>query len=245
VHTHFDHGSAQSGFGGVSNASTQLLDAMHVRGMLRVARRESGIRLYEAQVTLDEHTETNHEPAAMDALVDVIVNHYAPLPAASLGQLISLLLRGVPQWKGQKATMLARAQNRLASAEVGGTRWFWPSNENPLSAKHRVSEQVRLLAPFDPIVWDRRRFEIFWNWAYRFEAYTPAPKRVRGYYALPLLWGEQVIGWANISVQNSKMQSDVGYAVKRPDSKVFKAQLAAELERMALFLSPQTTALSR
>ncbi|MGC4048239.1 MAG: crosslink repair DNA glycosylase YcaQ family protein [Paludibaculum sp.] len=47
---------------------------------------------------------------------------------------------------------------------------------------------VRLFAPFDPVVWDRLRFETFWGWAYRFEAYTPAPKRVRGYYALPLMW---------------------------------------------------------
>ena len=37
---------------------------------------------------------------------------------------------------------------------------------------------MRLLTPFDPVVWDRRRFELFWGWAYRFEAYTPLPKRV-------------------------------------------------------------------
>ncbi|EWS60580.1 hypothetical protein Y695_04569 [Hydrogenophaga sp. T4] len=55
---------------------------------------------------------------------------------------------------------------------------------------------MRLLAPFDPVVWDRDRFERLWDWAYRFEAYTPPAKRVRGYYAMPLLWRDQVIGWA-------------------------------------------------
>ena len=59
---------------------------------------------------------------------------------------------------------------------------------------------MRLLTPFDPISWDRRRFEIFWGWAYRFEAYTPAAKRKLGYYALPLLWQEQIIGWGNVTV---------------------------------------------
>ncbi len=63
-----------------------------------------------------------------------------------------------------------------------------------------MPEAVRLLAPFDPVVWDRRRFEAFWGWAYRFEAYTPAPRRVRGYYALPLLWRDQVIGWGNLAL---------------------------------------------
>ena len=56
-----------------------------------------------------------------------------------------------------------------------------------------------MLAPFDPLVWDRRRFELFWGWRYRFEAYTPAAKRTLGYYALPLLWRDRVIGWANVT----------------------------------------------
>ena len=64
---------------------------------------------------------------------------------------------------------------------------------------------MRLLAPFDPIVWDRRRFELLWGWTYRFEAYTPAPKRTLGYYALPLLWRDAVIGWANASVRNGRL----------------------------------------
>lgn len=55
---------------------------------------------------------------------------------------------------------------------------------------------MRLLTPFDPGVWDLRRFEILWGWTYRFEAYTPAPKRKLGYDALPLLWYDRVIGWA-------------------------------------------------
>ena len=49
-------------------------------------------------------------------------------------------------------------------------------------------------------MWDRRRFELLWGWAYRFEAYTPAAKRKLGYYALPLLWRDRVIGWGNVSI---------------------------------------------
>jgi uncharacterized protein YcaQ len=63
--------------------------------------------------------------------------------------------------------------------------WYWPRNEEPRSAV--ATENVRLLAPFDPVVHDRARFEILWGWSYRFEAYTPVAKRKLGYYALPLL----------------------------------------------------------
>ena len=55
--------------------------------------------------------------------------------------------------------------------------WLWPASEHAQSRRWQPDEQVRLLTPFDPLVWDRRRFELLWGWAYRFEAYTPAPKR--------------------------------------------------------------------
>ena len=75
---------------------------------------------------------------------------------------------------------------------------------------------VRLLAPFDPLVWDRRRFEMLWGWAYRFEAYTPARQRKLGYYALPLLWRDRVIGWGNVSVKDGELIADLGYVASRP-----------------------------
>jgi hypothetical protein len=86
-------------------------------------------------------------------------------------------------------------------------------------------------------VWDRRRFEILWGWAYRFEAYTPAPKRKLGYYALPLLWRDRVIGWANLSVTNGTLRSVCGYVASRPPrDPVFRRGLEEELNRLRVFL---------
>jgi uncharacterized protein YcaQ len=94
-----------------------------------------------------------------------------------------------------------------------------------------------LLTPFDPIVWDRRRFEIFWNWAYRFEAYTPAPKRTLGYYALPLLWRDRVIGWGNVTAADGGLHCSFGYVSGcAPRDAAFRAGLEAELSRMRAFL---------
>ena len=95
---------------------------------------------------------------------------------------------------------------------------------------------MRLLAPFDPIVWDRRRFELLWGWTYRFEAYTPAPQRQLGYYALPLLWGDHVVGWANASVRGRRLVVATGFAHGPETSDEFRHELAAERERMTTFL---------
>jgi uncharacterized protein YcaQ len=169
--------------------------------------------------------------------VDVVVQKYAPLSASSLGQLLSLLCGGAPQWRAQRGEALGRAKQRLAHLRVDGIDWYWPAGDRPSSVRWRPDASVRLLTPFDPIVWDRRRFEVFWGWAYRFEAYTPASKRKLGYYALPLLWHERVIGWGNVTTFNGGLRCTFGYAGgSAPRDSAFRAGLEAELTRMRAFL---------
>ena len=98
---------------------------------------------------------------------------------------------------------------------------------------------MRMLAPFDPVVWDRRRFEHLFGWAYRFEAYTPAAKRVRGYYALPLAYGCSVVGWANVSRTADGVDFEVGFVGERPADTNFDRGLREEKERMEVFLTPR------
>jgi uncharacterized protein len=237
VDAHFAHGRVRNWFGGSSNASTQLLDGMHYRGMLRVAGRVSGIRTYAVAAHLPMKCE---DPAqALDALIDAIVHQYAPLPERSLRELIGLLRGGVPQWDALRAAALMRAKERLPSVALEGMKWYWPQGESPAAKRYwpGSADKVSLLAPFDPVVWDRRRFEIFWGWAYRFEAYTPAPKRIRGYYALPLLWQNHIIGWGNLAVKEGKLHSQIGYvAGQAPKGSAFAHALAQELGRLEAFL---------
>jgi uncharacterized protein len=238
VDAHFAHGRVRNWFGGSSNASTQLLDAMHYRGMLRIAGRANGIRTYARAEHLPQHS--GDPAAAMDALVDVIVHKYAPLPERSLRELIGMLRGGAPQWEALRAAAFSRAKARLASSVIDGMAWYWPEGESPAAKRYAEAAQtdtVRMLAPFDPVVWDRRRFELLWGWAYRFEAYTPAAKRVRGYYALPLLWRDHVIGWVNLAVNNGTLDAQLGYvAGQAPRDKAFRRALDDELARMEVFL---------
>jgi hypothetical protein len=207
---------------------------MHYAGLLRIVRREKGIRIY---------AEHKHEPvprtaaerrARMDALVDVVVRIYAPLPGPSLSFYLRRLRYAAPQWLKEIPSTLQRAKARLAQARVENVDWFWPAGEK--ANGHSVSEVVRILAPFDPVVHDRARFERLWGWTYRFEAYTPAPKRKLGYYAMPLLWRERIIGWANLAVKNGELNCDLGYIESAPNDRSFKHELEAEIERMRAFL---------
>lgn len=235
VDTHFSHGSVTNYWGGSSSATTHLLDGMHYRGLLRVARRDAGVRVYAAH----DHASTTLNTAArrerIDRLIDVVVDKYAPLPALSLSALVRRLRYAVPQWRRELNSALVRARERLAHTRIDGVDWYWPAGERPGVAEPQ--EVVRFLAPFDPVVWDRRRFEMFWGWPYRFEAYTPAVKRKLGYYALPMLWRDRVIGWGNLAVRDGALHVDIGYAsATAPRGLRFKREVGAELERVRAFL---------
>lgn len=237
VDAHFAHGRVINYWGGSSSATTHLLELMHYKGLLRVARRETGIRIYAAHRHEAAPRGVAERRARIDALVDVVVRKYAPLPARSLSVVVRRLRYAVPQWTREIDGALARARHRLPHAVVDGETWYWPTDEAPGSAE--AAPEVRLLAPFDPLVWDRRTFEHLWGWGYRFEAYTPAAKRKLGYYALPLLWRQQVIGWANVTAAGGGATVQTGFVTGRaPRDRGFKAALETEVDRLRRFLEP-------
>ena len=253
VDARFSPGRVTNYWGGSSSATTHLLEAMHYKGLLRVARREQGIRIYAAQDwspgALEGTPDVQPVGAAarraqVDAILDAVVRKYAPLPGPSLSYVVSRLRYAVPQWHSELPAALLRAKGRLTHERVDGVEWYWPADENVgsadvRSAVERPHAQVTLLAPFDPIVWDRRRFELLWGWAYRFEAYTPVAKRKLGYYALPLLWRDRIVGWGNVTVTDGAMEAKFGYVTARPRDRAFRRELEAEIERLRTFLLPE------
>jgi uncharacterized protein YcaQ len=234
VDAHFAHGRVTNYWGGSSNATTHLLDAMHFQGLLRIVRRDAGIRIYAAHQHAPGPFDKLERRRRIDALADIAVRIYAPLSAKSLSFVIRRLRFAVPQWHGEITNAIKRAKERLAHERIDGVDWYWPADENP--ARSEAPEGVRLLAPFDPVVWDRWRFELLWGWVYRFEAYTPVAKRQRGYYALPLLWRDRVIGWGNLAVKNGELQAEFGFVDSRPSDRAFERELEEELERVRVFL---------
>jgi hypothetical protein len=146
----------------------------------------------------------------------------------------------VPQWHGEVKGTIERAKQRLSHTRLDGVDWYWSAAEDPARAPQQHA--VRLLTPFDPVVWDRARFELLWGWVYRFEAYTPAAKRKLGYYALPLLWRDRVIGWCNLSVKNGELQPEFGYIESPLRDRAFQRELEAELDRLRAFLGLHSVA---
>ena len=227
---HFGSDRIINAWGGYSKATTRVLENLHYRGLLRIARREKGIRVYE---DASQFHESSKGKDRLHRLVLLVANILAPCPRKSLQETINRVRHSVPNASALRTVLdeLLRT-GALTRETVDEIEYVWPAN-SPIG---EAPSRVRLLAPFDPVVWDRRRFEHLWGWSYRFEAYTPVAKRVRGYYAMPLLWNDRVIGWSNVTFAGGKLQVESGFVDKQPRDARFRAELALEIERMEAFL---------
>jgi uncharacterized protein YcaQ len=231
LETEFGRKRQMNAWGGQSKATTRTLEALHYRGLLRVVRRENGIRLYEPAVHAHEPLDSAER---LRQLVLLIASILQPVTETTLRRTVAHLRYAAPSLDGRLTAVKRLLESgHLAKASVDGVNYIWPAGR---AIRTRPQETVRFLAPFDPLVWDRARFEHFWGWPYRFEAYTPPPKRQMGYYAMPLLWRDDVIGWVNVSTKNGELVAEPGYRNGQPTDKAFRVEFDAEVERMRVFL---------
>lgn len=229
----FGRDRAVNAWGGFSKATTRVLESLHHHGLLRVAGRQQGLRIYAAA---PEAPPVAEAPERARQAVLLVAGLLAPVSWSSLGGALALMARRNPGLGRLAPVVTALLKSgALEQDSVAGERYLWPAGL--ATGRHQpVPRDVRILAPFDPLVWDRRRFEHLWGWAYRFEAYTPPARRQFGYYAMPLLWGDAVIGWTNLALADGQLQVELGYATTPPRSQAFQRALEAELTRFRRFL---------
>lgn len=231
---HFGGLRTRGYWGNQAKVTTMMLDHLHYRGNLRVAVRKGNERFYTV-ATWPQTVVAGED--RLRKLVLLLMQLYAPLSLPALRNLVSRLAYAAPDLEGRR-TIIRRMveQGELDQCEIDGVIYTWPAH---MSFAPNEDSEVRLLAPFDPIVYDRTRFEHLWGWPYRFEAYTPAAKRQWGYYALPMLWRNHVIGWANVRVNEGRMNVEAGFVDRKPAGRDFNAAYKRELERLEEFLKPR------
>lgn len=235
LESQFGPGRAINAWGGYSKETTQHLQELHYHGHLRVLRRQDGIRIYAPAEALPGERMEELEAAERQArLLRLLLGLFAPVSRAALSGVLSLLRRGAPGLGPLGPALDGMiATGEVAWSEIEGERYLWLAEREMLDAPARG---LRFLAPFDPVVWDRRRFAHLWGWEYRFEAYTPPAERRLGYYAMPMLWRDRMIGWVNLSQSGGRLEVARGFAARAPAGADFTRAFDAEMARFETFL---------
>ncbi len=90
--------------------------------------------------------------------------------------------------------------------EGAGKQEHWARPETLERPGESASPLVHILSPFDPLVIQRKRTELFFGYGHRFEAYVPKEKRLFGYFALPVLVGDDIV--AAIDLKTDRKAGD-------------------------------------
>ena len=100
-----------------------------------------------------------------------------------------------------------------------------------------VQEQVHILSPFDPLIIQRRRLRLFFDYQYRFEAYVPKHKRVFGYFCCPVLIGDQIVAALDLKTdrQGQKLLVQRWNWIGRSASRTHQQQVEAALHKFEQF----------
>ena len=124
----------------------------------------------------------------------------------------------------------------LIPAEVEG--WREPAYLHPSAVQPRVVNARTLLSPFDPVVWCRPRAERLFGFRYRIEIYVPKPDRKFGYYVMPFLLGDRLVGRVDVKADRKAdcLLARGVFAEDGVDRGQVASELSIELDRLARFL---------
>ncbi|WP_058913106.1 winged helix-turn-helix domain-containing protein [Entomohabitans teleogrylli] len=176
----------------------QYLEGLFTAGKVMVAERRNFQRIYDlTERVMPEWDDELHLLSDEQARERMLRNSAASLGIFRPGWLADYYrLRHVdiksrlPRWQEEGIVIPVEVQHL-------GEMWLHhsllPQLEAALSDKLNATRTC-VLSPFDPVVWDRRRAEQLFNFSYRLECYTPAPKRQYGYFVLPLLHRGELAG---------------------------------------------------
>jgi uncharacterized protein YcaQ len=234
-----------------------LVDKQHLWQSRKPSKRALQLAFYTGVLTISERN-------GMLKTYDLMARHFGwerPPKPASAREISAYLLdralrsQGVvsldsichldaPSKKGVRVLIEARVRRGElvpVTLEGAGKQEHWARPEVLEPAGEGDPALVHILSPFDPLIIQRKRTELFFGYGHRFEAYVPKEKRLFGYFALPVLVGDDIIAAIDLKAdrQNEKLLvqkwSWVGNGAKRVARKEFKQRIEDELHRFERF----------
>jgi uncharacterized protein YcaQ len=234
-----------------------LVDKEHLWASRKPSKRALQLAFYEGRLTISERN-------GMLKTYELMTRHFGwdkPPKPASARETTAYLLDRALRAQGvvsldsichldapSKASIrrlieakVRRGELTPVALEGAGKQEHWARPETLEAVGAAASELVHILSPFDPLIIQRKRTHLIFDYEHRFEAYVPKEKRLFGYFALPVLAGEDIVAALDLKTdrKNRKLLvqkwSWVGEGAKKGARKELKRRIEQELHRFERF----------
>ncbi len=216
--------------------SKRVLEMAFFQGYLTVSGRQGMLKSYDL---IERHFgwQTRGKPATEAQVTAYMLDR--ALRSQGMVSLESICHLDAPRKKPMKALIDARVKRKqLIGVHLEGAEdvQHWATPE-ALDTRPRVEPSgVHILSPFDPLIIQRKRLQRFFNYEHVFEAYVPAAKRRIGYFSLPVMVGERVVGAIDLKADRSAKSLLIQNLVwMEPVTPRLQSALDAALDRFAAF----------
>ncbi len=211
-----------------------VLEWHFAKGALAVSGRRNFARLYDlTERVLPPDVTSNGLPAA-EAQRELMRLAARSLGVATAGDLANYY--GLSATKARPTLDALVAAGELRDVNVEG--WKQPAYLDPQATLPRQVHARALLTPFDSLIWRRERVERIFDFHYRIEIYVPRPQRRYGYYVLPFLLGDALVGRVDLKAERDAgtLRVRAAHIEDGRDPRYVARELAEELRSMAAWL---------
>ena len=223
--------------------SKRALQLAFYTGVVTVSERIGMLKTYELTARHFGWDDATNKPKAASAREVAFYLLDRALRAQGLVSLDSICHLDAPS----KAAIRRLIETRVRAGELkpvalegAGKQEHWARPETLETIGEAASGLVHILSPFDPLVIQRKRTELFFGYGHRFEAYVPKEKRLFGYFALPVLVGDEIVAAIDLKTDRKARKllmqkwSWVGSGAKGA-RKDLKRRIEEELHRFERF----------
>jgi uncharacterized protein YcaQ len=232
-----------------------LVDKEHLWASRKPSKRALQLAFYQGRLTISERNgmlktyelmarhfgwDKPPKPASPTEVTAYLLDR--ALRAQGLASMDSICHLDAPSKPAIRRLIEARVRRKELvplTLEGAGKQEHWAQPATLETAGEGAPELVHILSPFDPLIIQRKRTHLFFDYEHRFEAYVPREKRLFGYFALPVLAGEEIVAALDLKAdrQNRKLlvQKWSWVGNRKGGSKNLKRRIEQELHRFERF----------
>lgn len=184
--------------------SKRVLELAFYKGLVTISRRVGMLKTYELTT---RHFGFEHLPRAATQMETLNYVLDRALRSQGVVSIESICHQDAPRRLAMTRLVESRVRRKeLIPVQVQGQgpSIHWMQPDTLVGSADRVQERVHIMSPFDPLIIQRKRLRLFFDYEYRFEAYVPKHKRVFGYFVCPVLLGDRII--AALDLKTDRLQ---------------------------------------